>query len=449
MLRTQRNHPLLSHQGYYYRKDKKSSDNGWFFRCVKRHCPGRLHTNDEYRNPVARGQPHNHLPIPEETPVREALGQMKQRARTETTSIGQIYREESALIPQSSRHAMPTVHSIDSTLYRERASTLPPLPVTRAEIILPLQFTTTQAGDQFFQDSINNGDILIFATDSCLRALCEVDLVFVDGTFSTVPPQFGQLFSFHSLLGGKLLPRVYVLMSRRDRDSYILVIDWIRARCQQLNVLFAPANILSDFETSLIAAFRDSMPGTLHRGCYFHLAQALWRNVQTLGLRQLYLDNHAVRMTVRQLMGLGFLPLAIVRHNFHILRQTAHQALDPLFQYFERQWLQQTPLIMWNVYRCDIRTNNHLEGWHRRFNGIVGKYHANLWQFVKCLRDEQDATDLAEQQFAAGFQIARPTSRIYRDVQNRIERLTQRYTNGEANAVQFLEGVAHCIGTYL
>ena len=113
-------------------------------------------------------------------------------------------------------------------------------------------------------------------------------------------------------------------------------------------------------------------------------------------------------------MGLGFLPLAIVRANFHILRHTAHEALDPLFQYFERQWLHRIPLIMWNVYRCNIRTNNHLEGWHRRFNGIVGKYHANLWQFLTCWM--QDATKLSEQQFAAGLEITRPTSRVFREV---------------------------------
>ena len=50
-------------------------------------------------------------------------------------------------------------------------------------------------------------------------------------------------------------------------------------------------------------------------------------------------------------------------------------------------------LALWNMYDQTIgdllRTNNAVEGWHRRFQANVGAYHPNFWKFINILKWEQ------------------------------------------------------------
>ena len=47
--------------------------------------------------------------------------------------------------------------------------------------------------------------------------------------------------------------------------------------------------------TGLIPAVRQQFPATRHRGCFFHHSQAIWKNVQLLGLQGAYNTDPAVR----------------------------------------------------------------------------------------------------------------------------------------------------------
>ena len=50
-------------------------------------------------------------------------------------------------------------------------------------------------------------------------------------------------------------------------------------------------------------------------------------------------------------------------------------------------------LALWNMYDQTIgdllRTNNAVEGWHRRFQANIGAYHPNFWKFIDILKREQ------------------------------------------------------------
>jgi hypothetical protein len=41
--------------------------------------------------------------------------------------------------------------------------------------------------------------------------------------------------------------------------------------------------VLTDFESALIGALKVVFPNIRHKGCYFHLSQAIWRKIQFLG----------------------------------------------------------------------------------------------------------------------------------------------------------------------
>ena len=61
---------------------------------------------------------------------------------------------------------------------------------------------------------------------------------------------------------------------------------------------------------------------------------------------------------------------------------------------------------LWNVREQTLsgepRTNNHLEGWHRRFKTIVDRFHPNIYEFVDKLRGEQARVETTIEHLVAG-----------------------------------------------
>ena len=166
-----------------------------------------------------------------------------------------------------------------------------------------------------------------------------------------------------------------------------------------------------------------------------------------LGLGNLYATDDACRETIRMLMALSFAPVALVRNAFATLTAGADQRLVPLFDYFQDQWLVRTPVPMWNQYQESKRTNNDLEGWHRRFSQVVSKHHANIWQLIGAFRDEQSATEVTMAQIAAG-QIVQKRNKTYEMIQKRIETLTRHYRRGNIALLEFVKGVSHNLAQY-
>ncbi|XP_003369805.1 conserved hypothetical protein [Trichinella spiralis] len=101
---------------------------------------------------------------------------------------------------------------------------------------------------------------------------------------------------------------------------------------------------------------------------------------------------------------------------------------------------------LWNVYHVEIRTNNHLEGWHFRMNRQAGKRHLSFYELLRLLIDEQGSTETLIEQVTSGRVTAshlRVKSNKYKDVQLRITALTAEYDSGKRTMEQFLRAVAY------
>ena len=65
-IKTSKEKPVIVHDSFMYRFDRRSADSGEFWRCVTDGCVGRIKTDGnnvfvEYRNAA-----HNHLPNPDQ-----------------------------------------------------------------------------------------------------------------------------------------------------------------------------------------------------------------------------------------------------------------------------------------------------------------------------------------------------------------------------------------------
>ena len=125
---------------------------------------------------------------------------MRKRARDESTSINVIYDDQLEVLSQEENSAdvlaqLPSLESIRSCLYRSRHEHTLTLPIHRRDVSLSGRYTKTCSGEDFLL--VDNGDddkIMIFATEENLQLMSEAYAFFIDGTFSTCPSLFYQVF---------------------------------------------------------------------------------------------------------------------------------------------------------------------------------------------------------------------------------------------------------------
>ncbi len=99
-------------------------------------------------------------------------------------------------------------------------------------------------------------------------------------------------------------------------------------------------------------------------GCFFHFCQAVYRQIQSLGMQQQYTEDETFRCLCRKLMALALMPKDKVKSSFEEIQEDAiklpDQPMDQLLEYFEDNWMSDVDL--WNVSESDVRTNNNCEG---------------------------------------------------------------------------------------
>ena len=133
------------------------------------------------------------------------------------------------------------------------------------------------------------------------------------------------------------------------------------------------------------------LPSCRLRGCLFHWSQAVWRKVQEVGLRSEYICDPTFNRIIRHLFGLPFLPASEITSTFWHLYLTAFTGkLLRLFDYMHDTWIQgdKWEPCDWSVYHEDVRTNNHVEGWHHRLNSKALRSTLPFYALVKMLYEE-------------------------------------------------------------
>ena len=93
------------------------------------------------------------------------------------------------------------------------------------------------------------------------------------------------------------------------------------------------------------------------------------------------------------------------------------------------------------------RTNNHAEAAHRRLQEELGMDHPLLWKLIDGLRKVQKSRDLDHQKMISGHP-PRSKKKKYRDADNRIVKLINRFIGGDGSnqpqsMLESLKGIAH------
>jgi hypothetical protein len=445
---------------YIKERDNVSGTTSWRCRHYKsQKCKARIVTSGLHV--LSERQPdHNHYGNGEKALARKAVGDMKEKmteiSATPSTSQGAV----SAALDDNVLMALPKRATLTRALQRHRQKVAcvghagNPLPAVPTDMTFdtPDQFR----GMVLYDSGPGNDRTIIIGCPELLDGLARADVWLADGTFQVVPGIFFQLYSVHFNFCSGISPAaIYCLLPNKTGDTYRHILQELH----RLIPLAAPRTILLDFERAAMNAFQQSYPDARIAGCYFHLCQSVIRRVNELGLKTDYENNDAVRMYVRCLAALAFVPPEDVLEAFELLTDGMPEVdrLDELTTFYEHTYIRgrrqrgrggvygpaMFSIEMWNKYAAGVdgiaRTTNSVEGWHHALQSLFQCHHPTLWTFMEGLRKDMQKQKAVFLQGAAG--AVHLSAKRYRVLNERVQRAVANY--GRAEVLVYLRAIAH------
>lgn len=517
---------LLALDGFTYSQHSMSK-NGLkiYWRCTDRAgCNARVHTNVDLANLrlLKDTSPHiGHIEDFRSIEGRKVVQSIKRKAReqpneapnrvsTEEQSTGQCfsyrvtYSREIQIIRQAigavndpevlaklpERQSVRRVVNIHQNIGRPRN------PRILQDIVLDAPYTTTQRSTRFllfdsgghqsvvgpwfktrvglhylfFLTGIDDPDrVVVFCSEESLKVLCLSDVIYADGTFKTVPNQFGQCYSIHGVIKDVasrryVFPLAFCLCVRKNETTYSLLWNAIKDEAAALDLRFRVTLMMTDFEIAAMNVQQRLFPGVEHKGCLFHFNQSLWRYVVNNGLKVLYNnpenDDHTIRRDVQRLMALPFVPLDDLEVVFDAVTDEVDDRVVSVCTHLENTYIRgHRPLrrrhavpALWNVHQQAVedtaRTNNVVEGWHSKFQKMIVVHHANVWKYIDELKaEEHDFHQIHAQVKAGHINVKQPVNKKYEMCQRRLHNIANSYEEYKERGETFtyLEAIAYNI----
>lgn len=192
-------------------------------------------------------------------------------------------------------------------------------------------------------------------------------------------------------------------MKHKNIESYNALLDWLKSRCGKLPE--AEKNIILDYEIASFNAFSLHLPRSNINGCAFHLGQIVWRRVQALKFSADVIKNFSVKLQVKMILALAFVPacdvVAQARNLMHYLLEKNHKLVIALYEWFESEYIsgtiQNKSINFWNLHERTLknipRTTNSLEGFHRHLNTLITSKQTSFHTILIELKNEQTVTN--------------------------------------------------------
>lgn len=130
-------------------------------------------------------------------------------------------------------------------------------------------------------------------------------------------------------------------MTRKTADCYSAVFKYIE---ETIKFELKPAEFMTDFEDGMRLAIKKRWPKSVVRGCWFHLCRAVKKRARKLRLNKI--KSKYAKMIRKMLMCIPLLPTDDIDEGYRGIKKFAKKhrlskRFAPLFNYFERYWLNQ------------------------------------------------------------------------------------------------------------
>ena len=102
---------------------------------------------------------------------------------------------------------------------------------------------------------------------------------------------------------------------------------------------FLPSLIMTDFEKALFKASDEVFINCIHKGCFFHFKQAIFRKIQKLELTRIYnKKNNKDSIKLRTLTSLALIPKNLMKKFYYKLKEKNYynkSFYQTFIEYFE------------------------------------------------------------------------------------------------------------------
>ncbi|XP_053384651.1 uncharacterized protein LOC123549348 [Mercenaria mercenaria] len=440
---------LVSSDGYTYtRRNVKEGRVYWTCSIRNRNfkCMASVKQYGDLFTPSLNG--HQHPAVPGALKKVTIAAKVKQVARENVfRPAGEIVETVMKDLISAEEFALPKPDLLIRAANLHRQNLRPTDPTT-----VDFEINPTFIGPDFVADDIRVDDQrhIFLATTPQLQQLKQARRWFLDGTFKLVKRPFYQLMSVHAFVrkgeDAKQVPLAYVLMSRRTKQDYIAVLTSLRSKLERPQVEW----FMLDFEAAAWQALREVFPGCVLKGCVFHWSQRVYRKIQSEVLATAYLKKEDKYRYLRKLLSLPYLPSEQIPSAFHQLKQQALEVGGPILhvtQYVQGTWIEGSMWQPnhWSVFRETVRTNNDVEGWHRRINTRAGRADLEFYLLVPLLRREAKTVDL-QIRLVSALLLTRLHRARYARLHGALFDAWDKYEDGELTTTQLLRRCSNIAG---
>lgn len=432
-----------------YRLDTilKQEDISW--RCSVHTCPARIRTDKDVKTVISQKNTHTH------DPDSRKLERHKLRSAAKRKATDDLSQQPAKIIKgvlkdqEEDELEYKDLKSVAKAVYRKRRKTYPPLPKTQEEThetLSTMNIQTSKFEDFLTTNNTENG-MIIFTTTTNLECLCNVDELFMDGTYKCCPKFFKQLYTVHGCKNGHYLPLIFVLLSGQSTVSYQQCLMEILNLCTQKGLQFSPKIVHVDFEEAMMKAIRQVLPTATIKCCRFHLGQAWWRKIQNLGLSYDYKDsNSEISKWLSAFFGLAFLPADQVEDSFAedlMSEMPSNEKCVKFADYLTNCYITAESLFPPQLWAespsFNKRTNNGPESFHKQYNAQFYSSHPSIYVFIDVLIGIQATTYIKMRTLNS----AAPVQKNDREKIQFLVEEHQKYASGEIERSSFIKKVGY------
>ncbi|KAE9542314.1 hypothetical protein AGLY_003441 [Aphis glycines] len=390
---------ILYNNSKYYKKDYVKYLDAFKWQCIHKKCTAKIYVDQAVKNILKDESTHNvnHHQETESSITKKSFSNgLKRKSEDELERPSKVINRGILTNPELAQTLTGTdINNVYQCLYRSRRSSYPKLPTDIIEVInvISVRQIKTVQDENFILvvDAVNK--IICFSTKSNLKLLCSVDKIFVDGTFTYCPKYFLQLFTIHIFKNGHYIPLVYFLLPDKCKDTYALSFRYVVEKCSEINLLFTPSKIVSDFEEAIHIGAKTIWPEIQIVGCRFHLTQNWWKHIQSLGLSKEYKDaSSEIGNWLKWVFGLPLLNPEEVSDCFTTDLMSVSpdderiiKFCDYLVEYYIDEDAKFNPRIWASREITSERTTNSCESFHSKLNSQFTKAHPNIFIFTHVL----------------------------------------------------------------
>lgn len=347
-------------------------------------------------NSIQKRKDHSCNPDISRNLVLKEIVDLKERTQNTDIPVPQIYDDKLSQVQISGVHnfvlKLPPFPSVSRVLYgaRNKANDVTRTTFTDVEsVVVPLKFRKSILADYY--DKANR--IIVFCFEDARKNIENIKEIFIDGTFSSCPRPFVQLYIIHGDVGSSILsnnvrPLYFALMTDKKTSSYYILFNLIKSQLPA----FKPNKVHCDYEKAPINALRQVYPDIVFKGCFYHWSKSVWKKAKLLGHTKCKGEKRIIELTA----ALPLIPQTHSKEGWQYIKSECleNMEMSKFITYIESFWMKPNFSAMLCVFGEHHRTNNISEGWNAKLNKSLNKNTVTLLRLLNVLEKFQKITEI-------------------------------------------------------